>query len=93
MRVEYELSIIVSYPTSATRIIFFIKNALKISRILTDFICKKTTRFQLDLNFEQTRTVTIFGEDGTGSYTMMAMPIRALELNYPMIQFLIMIHS
>ena len=31
-------------------------------------------------------TVTIF--QGHGSYTMMAKPIKALELHYPMIQFL-----
>ena len=51
----------------------------------------KTTDFQLVFNFEQTRTVTILGEQGImhGSYTMMAKPIRALELNYPMIQVLI----
>ena len=49
----------------------------------------KTTDFQLVFNFEQTRTITIFGEHGNGSYTMMAKPIRALELHYPMIQFLI----
>ena len=47
----------------------------------------KTTDFQLIFNFEQMRTVTIFGEHG--SYTIMAKPIRALELHYPMIQFLI----
>ena len=34
------------------------------------------------------RTVTIFGEHN-GSYAMMAKPIRALELHYPMIPFLI----
>ena len=51
----------------------------------------KTTDFQLVFNFEQTRTVTILGEHGImhGSYTMMAKPIRALELHYPMIQVLI----
>ena len=51
----------------------------------------KTTDFQLVFNFEQTRTVAILGEQGImhGSYTMVAKPIRALELNYPMIQVLI----
>ena len=39
-------------------------------------------------NFEQTRTVTIFGEHGIMD-TMMAKPIKALGLYYPMIQFLI----
>ena len=46
----------------------------------------QTTDFQLVFNFEQMPTVTIFGEHG--SYTMMARPIRALQLQYP-IQFLI----
>ena len=36
----------------------FIENAYKISRILPGF------DFQLIFNFEQTRTVTIFGEHG-----------------------------
>ena len=36
--------------------------------------------------------MTIFGEQGiNGSYTMMANTIRALELHYTMIQFLIII--
>ena len=50
---------------------------------LTLFI--KTTDFQLVFNFEQTRTVTIFGEHGIMPHSMMAKPIRALELHYPMI--------
>ena len=61
----------------------FIKNAHKISKILPDFI------FSLFLNFEQTRTVATFGEHG--SYTMLTNPIRALELHYPIIQFLIIV--
>ena len=42
----------------------FIKNAHKISRILFPTLFVKTTDFQLDFNFEQMRTVTIFGEQG-----------------------------
>ena len=51
----------------------------------------ETTDFQLVFNFEQTRTATIniWRAWYNGSYTMMAKPIRALELHYPMIQFLI----
>ena len=50
----------------------------------------ETTNFKLVFNFEQTCTVTIFGEHGyNDSYTMIAKPIRALELHHPMIQFLI----
>ena len=40
MCVGYQLAIIISYPTSASGIMVFIKNADKISRILTYFICK-----------------------------------------------------
>ena len=39
------------------------KNTHKISRILPEFI-GNTTDFQVVLNFEQTDTVTIFGEHG-----------------------------
>ena len=40
--------------------------------------------------FEQTCTVTIFGEHGIITHIpLMAKPIRAVELHYPMIQFLI----
>ena len=50
----------------------------------------KTTDFQLVFNSEQTRTVTIFGEHGLMAHIpLMAKPIRALELHYPMIKFLI----
>ena len=47
-----EFAVIISYPTSAH----------KISRTLPDLICKKTNDFQLVFDFEQTRTVTVFGE-------------------------------
>ena len=50
----------------------------------------KTTDFQLVFNSEQTRTVTIFEEHGLMAHIpLMAKPIRALELHYPMINFLI----
>ena len=52
--IGYEWAIIISYPTSASGIIVLLKNADKISR----------TDFQLVFNFEQTRTVTIFGGHG-----------------------------
>ena len=54
-----------SYPTSASGII--LKTPTIILRILPDFICKRTD-FQLVLNFEQTRTVTLFGEHGIMAY-------------------------
>ena len=42
---------------------WFVKNAHKISRSFPDFICERN-RFQLVFNFEQTGTVTLFGEHG-----------------------------
>ena len=63
MRVGYELAIIISYPTSASGIINLLKTRSKYRELfLTLFV--KTTDFQLVLNFEQTRIVTIFGEHG-----------------------------
>ena len=41
----------------------FIKSANKISRILSDCICKNN-HFSACFNFEQTHTATIFGEHG-----------------------------
>ena len=59
-----ELAIIMSYPTSASGKILKTPTIL---RILPDFICKRTD-FQLVLNFEQTRTVTLFGEHDIMAY-------------------------
>ena len=66
VHVGYELAIIISYPTSAS----FIKNTHKVSKILPPFICK-TNNFQLVVNFEQTHTVTIFGEHGIMAYILL----------------------
>ena len=69
----------------------FIKKAHEISRILPDLICKNN-QFQLVFKFEQTRTFIpclIWRAWQNASHTMMAKPIRALELHYPMVQFLI----
>ena len=49
----------------------------------------ETTDFQLVFNFEHTLTINIWRAWCNGSYTMIAKPIRALELHYPMIQFFI----
>ena len=55
---------------------------------LTLFV--KTTDFQLVFNFKQRHTVTIIiWRAWYSGYTMLAKPIRALELHYPMTQFLI----
>ena len=52
----------------------------------------KTTDFQPVYNFEPAHIQLLYLESiwYSGSYTMMAKPIRALELHYPKIQFLIM---
>ena len=58
-----KLAIIVSYPTSASGIIVLLKTPTKYREFfLTLFV--KPADFQLVFNFEQTRTVTIFGEHG-----------------------------
>ena len=90
MRVGYELAIIISYPTSAGDIIVLFKTPTKYREFFPTLFVK-TTDFQLVFNFEQTRKYSYHSSRGwyNGSYTMMARPIRALELHYPMIQFLI----
>jgi len=63
VRVGYELAIIISFPRSASAIIVLLKTPTKYREFfLTLFV--KTTDFQLVFNFEQTRTVAIFGEHG-----------------------------
>ena len=63
MRVGYELAKIISYPTSASEIIVLSKAPTKYRKFFpTLFIY--TTNFQLLFNFEQTRTVAIFGDNG-----------------------------
>ena len=90
MRVGYELAIIISYPTSAGGIIVLFKTPTKYLEFFPT-LCVKTPDFQLVFNFEQTRKYSYHRSRGwkNGSYTMTAKPIRALELHYPMIQFLI----
>ena len=58
-----ELVIIISYPTSASGIIVLLKTPTKYREFFPTLFVK-TTDFQLVFNFEQTRTVTIFGEHG-----------------------------
>ena len=62
VRVGYEM---VDKPTRASRIIFFLsKTPTQQYREFFPTLFVKTTDFQLVFNFEQTRTVTIFGEHG-----------------------------
>ena len=53
----------ISYPTSASGNVVLYKTSTKYRKLFpTLFI--KATDFQLVFNFEQVRTVTIFGDDG-----------------------------
>ena len=54
---------IISYPTGASRIIVLLKTATKYRQFFPTLFVK-TTDFQLVFDFEQRRTVTIFGEPG-----------------------------
>ena len=72
----------------ASGIIVLLKT-LKKYQEFSPILFVKTTDFEFVFNFEKTRTVIIFGKHGNGSYTMMAKPIRDLELHYPMTQFVI----
>ena len=63
-----ELAIIISYPTSASGIIVLLKTPKKYREFFPTLLLKKKHDFQLAFNFEpdfeQTHTVTIFGEHG-----------------------------
>ena len=83
----YDLAIIISYPTSASGIIVLLKTPTKYRKFFQTLFVK-TTDSQLVFNFEQMRTVSIiFGDCCIMDHTMMAKPIRGLELHYPMITF------
>ena len=82
-----ELAIIISYRTSASGIIVLLKTPTKY-REFSPTLFLKIIDFQVVFNFDQTRTERPWYN---GSYTMMAKPTGALELHYPMIQFLIKI--
>ena len=90
MRVGHELAIIISYPNSTSGIIVLLKTPRKYREFFPTLFVQ-TTYFHLVFNFEQTRTVDIFGGHAgyNGQYTMMAKLMRALELHYPIIQFFI----
>ena len=58
------MAITISCPTSASGIIVLSRTPTKHYREFFPTLFAKTTDFQLVFNFEQTRTVTIFGEHG-----------------------------
>ena len=70
---------IISYPTSASGIIVLLQAPTKYREFFPTLFVK-TTDFQLVF-------LDIWRVWYNGSYTMMAKPIRDLELHYPMIHF------
>ena len=68
-------------------IIVLLKRPIKY-REFSPTLFVKATDFQLGINFlADACSYHIWRAWYNGSYTIMAMPIRALELHYPMIQF------
>ena len=63
VHVGYELTIIISYPTSPNGIIVLLKTPTKYREFFPTLFVK-TTDFQVAFNFEQMRTVNIFGQYG-----------------------------
>ena len=78
-RCSAELAMIISYPTSASGIIVLLETPTKYREFFPTLFVK-TTDFQLVF-------LDILRAWYNGSYTMMAKPIRDLELHYPMIHF------
>ena len=78
-----ELVIIISYPTSASRIIVLLKTIQEISLDLADFVLQKQP--------EDNLMVAIFRAWNNGSYIMVAKPIKSLELHRTNVQFLLKI--
>ena len=81
-----QLAIIISYPTGVSWIIVLLKTPRKISRSL---ICKNNRFSTCFCLWANVYGCHIWRAWYNGSYAIMAKPIRALELHYPMIQFLI----
>ena len=78
------LALIISYLTSASGIIVLLKTPTKYREFFST-LSVKTTHFELVFH--------IWRAWYSSSYTIMAKPIRALELRYPQIQFLIKINE
>ena len=88
VRVGYEMVDIISYATSASGIIVLLRPLTKYREFFPSLFVK-TTDFSLFLNLRRSVQFHIWRAWYNGSYTMMAKPIRALELQYSIIQFLI----
>ena len=58
------MAIIISYSISVSGMIVLFKTTTKYREFFLTLFVKTTDFFQLVFNFEQTRTVTIFGEHG-----------------------------
>ena len=81
----YELAIIISYPTS---VIVLFKTPSKYWEFFPTLFCKNNRFSAFSRRVQLPYFYYLVGRY-SGSYAMMAKPIRALELHYPMIQFLI----
>ena len=78
-----DLAIIIPYPTSASGIIVLLKTPPKYRKVDYDKNKKAQKKHAYARHFCRSWY--------NGSYTMMAKPMKTLELHYPMIQFLITI--
>ena len=85
IEITIKLAVIISYPACESGIIVLLKTPTKYREFFPTLFVTKTTDFQLVFSFEQTRSYHIWRAWYNGSYTMMAKPIRTLELHYPMI--------
>jgi len=75
--VDYELAVVISYPTLGSGIFVLFKNAPKYRKLKLKKNAQKTTR-----------ALTMFVEHSImAHFTMIAKPMETLELRYPMIQF------
>ena len=82
MRVGYELAIFSSHIQQARVEWLFLLTTPTKYREFFPTLFVKTTDLQLVFNFEQTRQLPVWWAWYNGSYTMMAKPLRALELDF-----------
>ena len=80
-----EVAIIISYPTSASGIIVLLKTPPKNKELDYNENKKGPKNHAYARHFCRSWY--------NGSYTMMAKPMKSLELHYPMIQFLIIVDT
>ena len=82
------MSWLFSYPTSESGIIVLLKTPTKYREFFLTLFVKQLI-FSLFLILSRRVELQYWRTWYNGSYAMMAKPIKALELHYPTIQFLI----